>query len=145
MPAITCRFVVLQHDLYEVTVDMAIGYTLNAAQTHNPAFTVSLWVHLSPWITVVLCLLVQLEPIGVCNKIPTSDLYQETSTNATYNAQRKEALSHANDTTGSSDADGSDSTSGSQTGATSKNGAERVYAAVPVLTAVVAAGAALFL
>lgn len=36
----THSFIVLQHDLYEVTVDMAIGYTLNAAQTHQPAFTV---------------------------------------------------------------------------------------------------------
>jgi hypothetical protein len=35
------RFIVLQHDLYEITVDLAIGYTLNAALNHNPAFTVS--------------------------------------------------------------------------------------------------------
>jgi hypothetical protein len=34
-------FIVLQHDLYEVTVDLAVGYTLNAAKTHNPAFSVS--------------------------------------------------------------------------------------------------------
>ncbi|KAL0947857.1 hypothetical protein HGRIS_010494 [Hohenbuehelia grisea] len=34
-------FIVLQHDLYEITVDLAIGYTLNAAQTHSPAFNVS--------------------------------------------------------------------------------------------------------
>ena len=34
-------FIVLQHDLYEVTVDLAVGYTLNAALTHNPPFSVS--------------------------------------------------------------------------------------------------------
>jgi hypothetical protein len=34
-------FIVLQHDLYEVTVDLAVGYTLNAALSHNPAFSVS--------------------------------------------------------------------------------------------------------
>lgn len=37
-------FIVLEHDLYEVTVDLAVGYTLNAALTHNPPFSVSaLW------------------------------------------------------------------------------------------------------
>lgn len=35
------RFIVLQHDLYEVTVDLAVGYTLNAALTHKPPFSVS--------------------------------------------------------------------------------------------------------
>jgi hypothetical protein len=35
------RFIVLAHDLYEVTVDLAVGYTLNAALTHNPPFSVS--------------------------------------------------------------------------------------------------------
>ena len=34
-------FIVLEHDLYEVTVDLAVGYTLNAAMTHNPPFSVS--------------------------------------------------------------------------------------------------------
>jgi hypothetical protein len=34
-------FIVLQHDLYEVTVDLAVGYTLNAALTHDPPFSVS--------------------------------------------------------------------------------------------------------
>ena len=33
-------FIVLEHDLYEQTVDLAIGYTLPAAQSHSPAFTV---------------------------------------------------------------------------------------------------------
>jgi hypothetical protein len=40
-PSLTpSRFAVLQHDLYEITVDLAVGYTLNAALTHNPPFTV---------------------------------------------------------------------------------------------------------
>lgn len=33
-------FIVLEHDLYAVTVDLAIGYTLSAALTHQPPFTV---------------------------------------------------------------------------------------------------------
>ena len=38
---VTFSFIVLQHDLYEVTVDLAVGYTLNAALTHDPPFSVS--------------------------------------------------------------------------------------------------------
>jgi hypothetical protein len=33
-------FIVLQHDLYEVTVDLAMGFTLDAALSHQPAFKV---------------------------------------------------------------------------------------------------------
>lgn len=54
-------FIVLQHDLYEISVDLATGYTLNAALTHNPPF--------------------KLEPVGKCANIPTQDLYAETNTN----------------------------------------------------------------
>jgi len=57
-------FIVLQHDLFEITVDLAVGYTLNSALTHSPSLT--------------------LEPIGKCMKIPTADLYMETTTNQTF-------------------------------------------------------------
>ncbi|KAG6821215.1 hypothetical protein H0H93_004037 [Arthromyces matolae] len=57
-------FIVLEHDLYEQTVDLAIGYTLNAALTHNPPFT--------------------LQSIGRCSNIPTSNLYFESNTNTTF-------------------------------------------------------------
>jgi len=57
-------FAVLQHDLYEITVDLAIGYTLNAALTHNPPFT--------------------LQPIGKCSKIPATNLYVESNKNASF-------------------------------------------------------------
>jgi len=57
-------FIVLEHDLYPQTVDLAIGYTLNAALTHSPAFN--------------------LEPIGKCSKIPTSNLYMESNQNASF-------------------------------------------------------------
>ncbi|KAJ7108882.1 hypothetical protein C8R43DRAFT_1043830 [Mycena crocata] len=57
-------FVVLQHDLYEITVDMAMGYTLNAAMTHNPPFT--------------------LEAIGKCSKIPTTNMYVESNANTSF-------------------------------------------------------------
>ncbi|KAJ6534641.1 carbohydrate esterase family 4 protein [Mycena vulgaris] len=57
-------FCVLEHDLYEITVDLAIGYTLNAALTHNPPFT--------------------LEAIGKCSKIPTTNMYVESNKNASF-------------------------------------------------------------
>ncbi|KAG6897817.1 hypothetical protein C0992_010621 [Termitomyces sp. T32_za158] len=61
---INTGFIVLQHDLYQITVDLAIGYTLNAALTHNPPF--------------------KLEAIGKCSNIPTSNLYFESNTNNTF-------------------------------------------------------------
>jgi len=57
-------FIVLEHDLYEITVDLATQYTLNAALQHNPPFT--------------------LMSIGQCSKIPTNNLYRETNTNKTF-------------------------------------------------------------
>ena len=33
-------FIVLQHDLFEITVDLAVGYTLDAALSHDPKFSV---------------------------------------------------------------------------------------------------------
>ncbi|KAG7439769.1 glycoside hydrolase/deacetylase [Guyanagaster necrorhizus] len=56
--------IVLEHDLYEVTVDLAIGYNLETAQNYNPAFT--------------------LKPIGECYGIPTTDLYRESNTNTSF-------------------------------------------------------------
>ena len=35
------RFIVLEHDLFETTVDLAVGYTLNLALTHDPKLDVS--------------------------------------------------------------------------------------------------------
>jgi len=57
-------FIVLQHDLYEITVDMATGYTLNAALNANPPF--------------------KLKPIGSCVGTKVADLYLETNTNKTF-------------------------------------------------------------
>lgn len=61
---LTTGFIVLQHDLYEITVDLAVGYTLNAALTHNPPFS--------------------LKPIGTCSNIPARNMYAESNENATF-------------------------------------------------------------
>jgi len=57
-------FIVLQHDLYPHTVDLAVGYTLNAAQTHNPPF--------------------KLQSIGDCLNMPSGNLYLESNTNTSF-------------------------------------------------------------
>ncbi|KAF9054494.1 hypothetical protein BJ165DRAFT_722344 [Panaeolus papilionaceus] len=56
--------ITLQHDLFEATVDLAVGYTLDAAIQHNPKFS--------------------LEPIGSCLNIPTGNLYWETNKNESF-------------------------------------------------------------
>lgn len=84
-------FIVLQHDLYEATVDLARGYTLNAALSHNPAFT--------------------LKPIGQCMNIPTTNLYVETNKNASF--------PYSNTTSASGKASQSNSNSSSSSGSTS--------------------------
>ncbi|KAF8159547.1 hypothetical protein B0H34DRAFT_703906 [Crassisporium funariophilum] len=57
-------FITLQHDLFEITVDLAIGYTLDAAIAHQPKF--------------------ELKPIGECMNLPAGNLYRETNQNATF-------------------------------------------------------------
>ncbi|TDL23884.1 hypothetical protein BD410DRAFT_745865 [Rickenella mellea] len=57
-------FVVLQHDLFQQTVDLAVGYSLPAALSFQPQLT--------------------LEPIGKCQGWPASNLYLETTTNTTF-------------------------------------------------------------
>ena len=57
-------FIVLEHDLYEQTVDLAVGYTLNLSLNFTPQLT--------------------LEPIGPCQHWPNTDLYLETTTNTTF-------------------------------------------------------------
>ncbi|KIJ65659.1 carbohydrate esterase family 4 protein [Hydnomerulius pinastri MD-312] len=57
-------FVVLEHDLYAQTVDLAIGYTLPAAMSFSPKLT--------------------LDSIGHCNHIPNTNLYRESNQNTTF-------------------------------------------------------------
>ena len=57
-------FIVLQHDLYQQSVDLAVGYTLDRALTFTPSL--------------------KLESIGTCQGWPSTDLYLETTTNTTF-------------------------------------------------------------
>ncbi|KAF8141609.1 carbohydrate esterase family 4 protein [Boletus edulis] len=57
-------FIVLEHDLYAQTVDLAIGYTLPTAESFNPPLT--------------------FDSIGNCNGIPKTNLYRESNLNKTF-------------------------------------------------------------
>jgi peptidoglycan/xylan/chitin deacetylase (PgdA/CDA1 family) len=105
-------FCVLEHDLYEITVDLAIGYTLNAALTHNPPF--------------------KLESIGRCSSIPPTNLYVESNTNKSFpfpsppaslaGSSNGSSTSSENKSSSSASAGGNGKVS-SQQGATGSSGA----------------------
>jgi len=56
-------FIVLEHDLFEQTVEIATGYILPDALAHNPPFTI--------------------QPVISCLNLPMSDAYIETNDNKT--------------------------------------------------------------
>ncbi|KAJ7711446.1 chitin deacetylase [Mycena metata] len=127
-------FCVLQHDLFEITVDLAMGYTLNSALTHNPPFT--------------------LEAIGKCSKIPTTNMYVESNTNKTFPFPAPPASMAGGNTTSSSSnssTSGSGSNGNGSSGKVSQQGAStgssdaRRVAANLVLVGVAAVGSWLIL
>ncbi|KAF9480488.1 glycoside hydrolase/deacetylase [Pholiota conissans] len=57
-------FISLQHDLFEITVDLAVGYFLDTALKHTPKFN--------------------LQSIGECLDYPAGNFYRETTVNKTF-------------------------------------------------------------
>jgi len=57
-------FIVLEHDLFETTVDLAVGYTLNLAETFQPKL--------------------DLQPIGQCSGLAPNNIYLETNKNTSF-------------------------------------------------------------
>lgn len=116
-------FIVLEHDLYEIAVDLAVGYTLNAALNHNPKFA--------------------LKSIGKCQNFPAGNLYLETNTNATFPFHNSTAGSSGVDVSG----DGTvDTTNGDATGTNPSTGKTSAAAlsAVPLVSSAVVVGLGLF-
>jgi len=105
-------FIVLQHDLFEISVDLAVGYTLDAALSHQPKFT--------------------LEAIGECQKFPPGNLYLETNGNTTF--PYRNSTSGGVDVTG----DGTVDTKSGDGGSTSANKSAGFSNSVPFLTSVTA-------
>lgn len=114
-------FIVLEHDLYYATVQLATGYTLDAALKHNPAFN--------------------LQSIGQCLNYPPSNLYVETTTNATFpsNATKESvngvAINKTRSSGGGNNKTGSGSGSGNP-GSTSEStsGSSPIVASAPLIT-----------
>ncbi|TBU34149.1 hypothetical protein BD311DRAFT_747240 [Dichomitus squalens] len=124
-------FIVLEHDLFEITVDLAVGYTLDAAQSHNPAF--------------------KLESIGRCMNFAPNDLYKETATTDIVNSNSSSSSNSSSTSTssGSKSSSGTKSTgasgskaSGNTTGAASDNGAAGLRLPSTAFAGVVAAAVA---
>lgn len=102
-------FIVLQHDLFEISVDLAVGYTLNAALAHQPKFN--------------------LEAIGECQKFPAGNLYLETNKNETF--PFRNSSSGGVDVSG----DGTVDTKSGDGGSTTSSG---FINSIPFLTSVIA-------
>jgi len=108
-------FIVLEHDLYEITVDLAIGYTLNAAVTHNPPFS--------------------LKRIGDCNHMPITDMYLETNTNKSFPLPHTAVVSNSSGSAGSGSSGLSSGKSGSGAAGSAQTGGATQSYAIPSLAA----------
>ncbi|KAJ6464613.1 carbohydrate esterase family 4 protein [Mycena vitilis] len=111
-------FCVLEHDLYEITVDLAIGYTLNAALTHQPPF--------------------KLEAIGKCSSIPTANMYVESNANKTFPfpsppASMAGGNTSASTSSASDSAAGSGKVSSSGNATTGSSGASSLLTSLPLV------------
>jgi hypothetical protein len=75
--------IVLEHDIHEQTVDLAIGYYLPAILGNTPPLKVS-----KELINIVEiadpAISMQLKSIGACLKWPAGNMYLESNTNATF-------------------------------------------------------------
>ncbi|KAG2157813.1 carbohydrate esterase family 4 protein [Suillus bovinus] len=109
-------FVVLEHDLYAQTVDLAIGYTLPAAMNFTPTLT--------------------LDSIGHCNGIPSTNLYRESNQNTSF--------PYPNSTSGDSSVP-SGSGGKSSTGTTSGALSNAIMPISMVVASLLAAGGSLFM
>jgi len=93
-------FIVLEHDLFQQTVDMSTGYILPDALVHNPQLNIT--------------------PIHECLGLPLSDVYLETNNNASNPIYVSSYATTAVAPTGSAGASGSGS--GSASGASGSPG-----------------------
>ena len=130
-------FIVLEHDLFQETVDLAVDYFLPAALSNNPSLT--------------------LMSIGRCQGWPATDLYLETTTNTTFpynNATSQEdvattaSVRAAAATSLAAQVDGkagsaSPTGSGAATAASSKPSTSGAFSNTPTFNVLLAGGLAL--
>ncbi|KAI0927537.1 hypothetical protein AcV5_008050 [Taiwanofungus camphoratus] len=103
-------FIVLEHDLFQQTVDIAVGYILPEALAHQPAYNIT--------------------PVVMCRDMPLSNSYMETNDNSTNPPPLAVYLVNStSSTSASASAGAAQSTGGSHSSnsdpaaASSKNGA----------------------
>ncbi|OBZ79077.1 Chitin deacetylase [Grifola frondosa] len=89
-------FIVLEHDLFQQTVDLATGYILPDALAHQPQFNI--------------------KPVIECLNLPLSDAYVETNDNAT-NPPLLGSNATASGSAGSAQGTGSSAAGNSKSGA----------------------------
>ncbi|KIY49943.1 glycoside hydrolase/deacetylase, partial [Fistulina hepatica ATCC 64428] len=85
-------FIVLEHDLWDQCVDIAIGYTLQSALNFDPQLT--------------------LKPIGNCTGKPETDMYLQSNTNTSF-PYRNSTVTNDTSGDGSSNSTSSNSSSSS--------------------------------
>ncbi|KZT06315.1 carbohydrate esterase family 4 protein [Laetiporus sulphureus 93-53] len=120
-------FIVLEHDLFQQTVDIAVGYILPQALAHTPSFNIT--------------------PVIECQDMPLSNAYIETNdnstntlpldaaksiypTNASATAAAASASAEATGASGSSSAAGSEGSTSSGVSTSDAQGSTMVNAAV---------------
>ena len=101
---LTTGFIVLQHDIYDESVDIAIGTTIPYALAHNPPF--------------------KMESVQVCQGDPIGSAYVET----TLEALPKSSISSTNQTIKSS------TTTGASNSPTQAGGAAQMNPLAPLVT-----------
>jgi hypothetical protein len=117
--AIDTGFIVLQHDLFEITVNLAVGYTLDLALAHEPKL--------------------DLKPIGECTGIGPENIYLETNTNTSFPYHKKSSESGG---PSGIDVDGNGNVVGSGSG-NSTSSAGFITTTIPMLSSLLMLGGAL--
>ncbi|EIW64552.1 glycoside hydrolase/deacetylase [Trametes versicolor FP-101664 SS1] len=116
-------FIVLEHDLFQQTVDIATGYILPDALAHQPPFDI--------------------KPMVQCLNKPLSDAYIETNDNTTNPIGSANATGSA--TGSSAEATGGSNSSGAASGSNSAMGVASPGSMAAIALAVVSGAIALFL
>ena len=68
--------------MFEITVDLAVGYTLDMALSHNPKLDVSFSLFL--FFCLLINYILKLQPIGQCTGLAPDNIYLETNKNTSF-------------------------------------------------------------
>jgi len=114
-------FIVLEHDLFEQTVEVATGYILPDALAHNPPFTI--------------------QPVATCLNLDMADAYIETNDNSTHLPALSAAVSASAVTTTAVPSSTGSSSSGKSAGVSVRTGSVSLLALLSTVAGLVLGGA----